>query len=72
MRQQEKSVHFCVTGSTVNFDEMGHLKYKTYGRAKSGNCRLEGHSTLFGINVVLATTFCSTVMVSKFHGPRVK
>ena len=66
----------------VNFDEMGHLKYKAYGRGKSGNCRLEGHSTLFGINISLncardnflfnGDAHFSLVSVSKFHGPRVK
>ena len=61
---------------------MGHLKYTAYERGKSGNCRLEGHSTLFGINISLncardnflfnGDAHFSLVSVSKFHGPRVK
>ena len=61
---------------------MGHLKYKAYERGKSGNRRLEGHSTLFGINISLncardnflfnGDAHFSLVSVSKFHGPRVK
>ena len=60
---------------------MGHLKYKAYERGKSGNRRLEGHSTLFGINISLncardnflfnGDAHFSLVSVSKFHGPRV-
>ena len=61
---------------------MGHLKYKAYERGKSGNRRLEGHSTLFGINISLncarnnflfnGDAHFSLLSVSKFHGPRVK
>ena len=61
---------------------MGHLKYKAYERGKSGNRHLEGHSTLFGINISIDSARdnflfngdarFSLVLVSKFHGPRVK
>ena len=61
---------------------MGHLKYKAYEPGKSGNRRLEGHSTLFGINISIncardnflfnGDAHFSLVLVSKFHGPRVK
>ena len=61
---------------------MGHLKYKAYERGKSGNRRLEGHSTLFVINTSLncardnflfnGDAHFSLVLVSTFHGLRVK
>ena len=61
---------------------MGHLKYKAYERGKSRNRRLEGRSTLFVIYISLncardnfmfnSDAHFLLVLVSKFHGPRVK